>query len=328
MTLRAADQRARVNPDVEEWLLAFSNNPYIPSDEKRKRLEGWAAAGEAVLRARDLGEYTDDFQLVYPNFNIDLQGVPRKSGPDTLEIELSKTQFIVPNDWTTYLAIDPGFTNAACIFGAVPPPSVGKFLLIYDEVLLQRCTAMDFAEEIAKKSKGRTFHAFIIDGHAGRMSVIGGGKRVVEFYREAFEKHNLHSRMTDTGFLPGSDNIPARNMVVRDWLNPRPDGTTVLRFITDAVPYTRREFSLYKQRITRDDVTEDVKSKDNHLQDSLAYLSAYLAPLFDIDQAYVPSVVIEDMSQPALRAYEKLTKPKTNQSTSFYMGAGVAPTAV
>jgi len=330
MSLRAEDQRDREKPDVQEWVLTFSGNPYIPSDEKRKRLEGWAAAGAAVVRARDLGEYVDDWQLVYPMFNIDIHGIPRKEelGIDAVGRALAPLNFRVPNDWTHYLALDPGWTNAAALLVAVPPPSVGKFIVAYDELFAQRCTADTFGELLAKKVAGREFHAFIIDAHSGRQSVLGAGKRIVEFYREAFEKYNIRSRLTDSGFLPGSDDIAARNMTVRDWLNPRPDGTTLFRIVTDTCPYTRNEFRLYKQKVTREEVTEEVRRKDNHLMDCLGYLGSYLAASFDDNSAYYaapPSAKINKDDIVEWRA--KITGAKSTRNQGFFLGAGAVPSA-
>ncbi len=325
MTLRAIEQQDRKNPDVAEWILSFSANPYIPSDEKRKRLEGWAAAGEAVVRARDLGEYVDDFQLVFPDFDNDLHGMPRKAGPDAVEEALAKNNWEIPDDWTRYLGVDPGHAHAAAIFVAVPPPSIGKFAVVYDEVYTERCNAEIQAELIAQKAGKHVFQAFIIDAHAGRQSTLGSGKRVVEFYREAFEQYKLKSQLTDSGFMGGSDNISARNMVVRAWMFPRADGTTMLRLVTDKTPYLRREFSLYKKKITRDDISDEVKSKDNHLCDSLAYVGAYLAPLFDYDAAYVPPPPPQQVVRRTL--YERLMGADKNKNDTFHLGAGVVPTA-
>lgn len=329
MTMRAEEQRERKNPDVEEWLLAFSENPYIPADEKRKRLEGWAAAGEAVVRARDRGEYADDYQMVFPAFNIEIVGIPRKSGRDIIETSLASVGFRVPSDWTRYLSLDPGHANAAVIFGAVPPPEIGKFLLIYDEVFAQRCDADVLAQLVAEKSTGVTYHAFVIDARAGRQTTLGSGKRVVEFYREAFARHGLKSRLTDSGFLPGSDDIGARNMTVRNWMIPRPDGTTLLRLLNDATPYTRNEFKLYKKRITRDDVTDKVLDKHNHLMDCLGYLAAYLEPLFDSDSAYFASIPSDKDFSPAVKAYEDILKQikGEREDFSFHIGAGTVSAA-
>jgi hypothetical protein len=327
MTRRAEEQHGRKNPDVEEWVLSFSGNPYIPTDEKRKRLEGWAAAGEAVLRARDQGQYTDDYILVYPNFNIEIVGIPRKAGPDVIEKSLAGPTFRPPATWTHYLALDPGHTNAAVVFAAVPPPEVGKFVVLYDEVFAQRCDADALAWMIAEKvfadpAHPIEFHAFIIDEHAGRMTALGIGKRIVEFYREAFEKYRLKSRLTEYGFLAGSDNIGARNMTGRNWMHVRADGTTLMRMVTDTMPHTRREFGLYRKKVSRNDVSEDVCRRENHCMDAYGYLAAYLDPLLDNDSAYYAAPVDADSRSSAVRMYEQLFNPKTSPKNFFHIGAG------
>jgi len=326
MRMRAKEQVDRPSPDVAEFILPFSANPYIPSDEKRKRLEGWAAAGEAVLRSRDRGESSAGLQLVFPGFNVDLHGAPRVSGPDIIEAMLSNNNWKVPKDWTRYLAVDPGHANVAAVFCAVPPPEVGKFVVQYDEVFAQRCDANALAQMIAAKSNGDIFHAFIIDAHAGRQTVMGGGKRVIEFYREAFERYGIKSRMTDCGFLPGSDDITARNMSVRNWLNVRADGTTQYRVIAATCPCTCREFGLYKQTITRDEITDKAIAKDNHCLDALAYTAAYLDPLFNYDAAYYATEHENTVVDSVLQAYESLKERFTGKKkdNSFHIGPGVA----
>ena len=329
MRQRATDQLNRVNPDVQEFVLAFSKNPYIPIDEKRKRLEGWAAAGEAVLRSRDLGESSRDLQRVYPAFDIAVHGTPRKAGPDELELALAANDWVVPAYWTRYLALDPGHANAAVVFGAVPPPEIGKFLLIYDEVFAQRCDAEALASMVAEKAMNTTFHAFIIDAHAGRQTVMGGGKRVIEFYREAFENFGLKSTLTEFGFLPGSDDIQARNMVVRGWMNLRSDKTTHLRLITDRTPYMQREIAEYRQTITRDEMTDKPIDRKNHLMDALGYMAAYLAPLFDYDAAYYKPDAGSTTLNSTLKAYEKIAQNMSGVKNdgSFNLGAGTARSA-
>ncbi len=322
MSRRADEQRDREKPNVSELVLTFSGNPYIPKEEKDRLVEGWNAAGRAVALSRDLGIFTDDNQLVFPNFNIDLHGVPRTSGPDALEDALRQNGGQIPRDWTRYLGIDPGHAHAAAVMVAVPPPALGRYFLIYDEVYTERCNPDIQAELIAAKSCGVTYQAFIIDAHAGRQTTLAYGKRVVELYREAFEKHKLRSRLTESGFLPGSDDIGSRNQIVRDWMQTRPDGTTQFRIVSDMTPHLRREFTLYRKQVLQDDVTDKVRHRDNHLCDAMAYVAAYLAPMFDYGEAYVPESPVATTS--VMEWCRKLMGQRKSDD-SVYLGAGAVP---
>jgi len=329
MTRRAEEQSRREHRDVEEWVLSQHANEYLPEDERRKRQEGYKAAGEAVWRARDLGEYVDDLQLVYPSFNVETHGMPRKAGRDPIEQLLAANQWRVPDDWTRYFSVDPGHTNAAVLFLAVPPPWVGRYALLYDEILAQRCEPQIIAELIkAKTAPGCVYRAFLIDWRAGRQTESGSGKRTVDFWVDAFRAKGIRSQLTEHGFLAGSDDIGARNMVVRNWLMTREDGTTQLRLLSAAVPHTCQEFGLYKKRVTRDDVSEEVKRKDNHEMDALGYLAAYLEPLFESNMAYVAPTHQEGRDT-VVDAYNALKKKMRGFGSdgAFYCGAGAVPTA-
>jgi hypothetical protein len=117
-------------------------------------------------------------------------------------------------------------------------------------------------------------------------------------------------------------------MVLRNWMLPRADGTTQFRIIVDTTPHTRDEFRKYKKKITRDDVTDEVRRKDNHLMDAVAYLGAYLDPLFDYGGAYYADPVAPSPETVKIQAFKALLNQGMAKRPDgvFYLGAGT-PTA-
>lgn len=320
MSRRAEQELKSEKPDVFESVLQFSKNPHIPEDEIRKRLKGWRAAGEDVVRARDAGEFLTGRSLVFPGFNIALHGIPcQERKKDGLDKELSRINYRVPDDWTHYLGIDPGWAHGAIIFVAIPPPQVGDYFIVYDEIYMENGTPSDMVKELQKKMGQRKFHAFIMDARAGRQTQVMG-KTICQHWAEAFEEAKIRSRLTYSGFIPGCDDPSARNMVVRKWMEPRQDGTTKFRIFRDTTPYTQHEFILYKQHVTRDETTEKIKAAHNHLMDALAYVAAseptyYMPP---------PEEQREDPVILAMKELQRRGKKQTDERT-IYLGAGAAP---
>ena len=320
MSRRAEQESKLEKPDVFESVLQFSKNPHIPEDEKRKRLKGWRAAGEEVVRARDAGEFLTGRSLVYPGFDIDLHGVPcQERENDSLDKVLSRTNYRVPDDWTHYLGIDPGWAHGAISFIAVPPPHVGDYFIVYDEIYMENGTPKDMVRELQKKIGQRKFHAFVMDARAGRQTQVMG-KTICQHWAEAFEEARIRSRLTYSGFIPGCDDPSARNMVVRKWMEPRQDGGTKFRIFRDTTQYTQHEFKLYKQHVTRDETTEKIKAAHNHLMDAMAYVAA-TEPTY-----YLPPPE-ERSEDPAIRAMKELQRQgkKVTDNKTIYLGAGAAP---
>ncbi|HUT10119.1 MAG TPA: hypothetical protein VMY42_06455 [Thermoguttaceae bacterium] len=319
MSKRAHDQRGQENPDVWEVVLRFSDNPYIPAAAKRKRLAAWREAGAAVARSRDLGEFTTDTVLVFPSFSVDTHCLPSQREPDRLESFLEQANYEIPTEWTHYLALDPGHTQPAVAMAAVPPPSeFGRRLVIFDEVYRPRINAMELAAEVAARVAGRRFEAFVIDHRAGRQTTIGAGKRIDRIYSDAFRKYGLASRLTGHGFAQGSDQIAARNLLVQEALGPGDDGTPTIRLIAHRTTAMQREFGLYKKRVTKDDVREDVVDRNNHLMDTLAYLVAY-------GPVYVYHELTEYDQSPVLAAWRKIVGETPQASRTVFLQAGAPP---
>ncbi|MFA7177012.1 MAG: hypothetical protein WC114_07185 [Smithellaceae bacterium] len=323
---QAEEQAGQTNPDVECWTLRFSDNPYIPDEAKRKILATWAAAGEATLLARDQGLFADGLQRVFPQFDIETHGLVTKGDPDPIERAVRDAPNMLPDNWTYYLALDPGFEHIAAVFAMVPPPNLGKCVVIRRAWYWSRVDHHAVAQDIKGEFPDVPWQAFIMDAHAGRTHTMGRGERVADVFSEAFEQAKLESDTTGYAFIPGSDDVSARNMIVRQWLSETMNGRPRFRLVADDTYAMQREFANYKCRVGRDD-TDDVVKKDNHTMDCNGYLMAYLNPLFAVEEAWVAprqSPYVDPMLK-LLKKMEGRNK-RPGASSSFWLGPGAAPT--
>lgn len=231
-------ERSEADPDaiIRRFRLRFLDNDHIDQAEKQKNIERWSAQGSEEVRMRAEGEFTTESTLMYPTFSRAIHEVKR--------CDLAS----IPEDWTRYVGIDPGHAVMACLFAAVPPDE--RFLLIYDELYVRQCNALIFGEEFAKRAANQGFHSFIIDMHGGALRDLGSGRLPHELYSEELRKREIRSRMTGYGFIPGSDDIPARTALVRQMLHVRGDGTVRLKFWEGACPNLYRELRRYRKKTT------------------------------------------------------------------------------
>lgn len=295
MTKRAAQQADEIKrglrqfPDVEEFLLRFSDNPHIDANEKRKRLEGWAAAGDGEVRARDSGEYLTDALKMYPNYGP-IHWTPREDVPeDAIDKILRDRQWEPPHDWTRYLALDPGHAKPAILFCATPPPEMGNYRIIYDEIYGHQRDARELARMIHQRAKGYWFKSFLIDNRFGRQSAAGFGIKFRDVYIAAFKELGLKSELTGSEFEFAKDDVDAGIMAVRDWLSIRPDGKALLRIVKPKCPNLHMQIEDYEKTITKD-VTQD-KPATGQLDDfcdCLRYLAMHGCRYEPLPAEYVP----------------------------------------
>lgn len=315
LSKRAKVQQHREDPDVFEIVLKFSDNPHIDEDEKRKRLEGWDAD---TAKSRDEGEFALDNVLVFPTFNADVHCVPSEmEKPDRLELFLRDRNYQVPIDWTNYLVVDPGHTQPAVLFAAVPPPwEFGDHVVIYDEIYVPRLEPRELARMVRDRSMGRVFEDFLIDFRAGRQTNLGFGKTTRQGWEEAFTECGLRSRKSGHSFTYGSDNVDARNMEVRGWLAANAEGMPKLRLIRFTTPGTQKEFGLYKKRVSKEDnVREEVVAENDHAMSCLGYLAAY-NPQYAIHDAK------SEPTDPIVKLWKKLEHKDEPESEFVSMGGG------
>ncbi len=320
MSDRAAQQITRPNPDVQEFVLTFRDNPWIDAEEKRKRIEGWSYE---ETRARDLGEFTFDLMLMY-DWSAAIQGVP--NADDNCPInKMWETTGELPPDWTRYLVLDPGHQTTAVIVAAVPPPrgetdrDWGDVVVIEDEIYIHKASCADTARAVKAKHGHRRFEAFIIDMHAGRQTPMGGVQTYRQQYAGAFEKAGLRCRRTGPNFIWGSDNVTARREVLRTWMQRGEEGGAKLRVILSKTPCLQREFKTYRKRITGDQFIEDEPAKSPHdAIDCLEYLAAFNPRWVRPEPGAVATT-----SQLLMKAIDKLFDRKQPGSSGYFnFGAG------
>lgn len=266
MSDRANEQLDRNDPDVEEFRRIYSQNPYIDEDEKRKRLEAWS---DEERQAFDLGEFMLGAILVYPTFNMDVLGIPRKTGQTKLDEILNSRQ--IPANWTRYMWVDPGHAVAAAVFAAVPPPKFGDHVILYDEVYIRQCNPVKFAAAVEAKMAGHWFRAFIIDEHGSRVHEAGTGLTIRQQYSQAFKQRGLRSQLTGNGFIAGSDDVAARASELRCCMAKRPDGTTRLLVLRDALPNLESEMRKFKKKIIDDVARDSTTMGPHHVIDAAEY---------------------------------------------------------
>jgi len=256
------------DPIIRKFVYRFLDNDHIDPAEKQKNIARWSALGVDELRMRSEGEFTQDSILMYPSFNMAIHMYPRENLPAGL----------IPADWTRYVAIDPGHTVMACVFGAVPPDE--KMLLIYDELYIRNANALIWGEEFARKAEGQHFYALIMDMHGGTLRDLGSGRLPCDLYSEQLRDRGIKAQMSGFRFIPGSDDIMARTSLVRQMLHIRGDGSTHLKFLEGGTPELIREMKRYKKKVLQSNAGPFITDMPNtrgevHAVQSLEYLCAY-----------------------------------------------------
>jgi len=316
MSQRAEAHADEPDPAIREYRFTFSGNPFISDKAKRELLAGMS---DEERRSRDLGEFRTDSVLVYPTFNIKtLHGVHSSGCPEKLRNALTECNYRPPNSWTHYLVLDPGHTQPAVLLGAVPPPEFGHYAVVWDVVYESCVDASQLAKIVKQKVRNVALHEMIWDSHAARMSAMGFGRSFGSIYTDEFRKAGITLKDGSTFFLPGSDNKSSRNMLVREWLAPRQDGTPTLLLVEHTTGPMQDEFRRYRKKIIRNTVVDETTNRDDHLMDCLAYWVSR-------DPQFVRGASEPTVLDPRYKQMMKWLGRDTRGGGKFYAGAGAAP---
>lgn len=313
---QAVAQKGTDNPHVEEFQLTFSGNQYI-SQEAKDRAK--ATLSPEVLRERDLGEFPVDSILMYPDFDMHKLGVPNLEAKSDFDLLL--TDSAVPDDWARFMVVDPGYSTCAVLFAAMPPPTLGDFVVLFDELYLKECTAEIFGESVAKVVRGMRFRDFLIDHHGSRSHDAGLGIKLRHQYMEALARHRVRSERTGHDFFEGSGNTRGREAKLRTWMRPGKDGLPRLRVMRGRLPNLEKEMRRYRRRFDGSFVLDEPAPRQpNHLINCLEYLAAH-------DPTYSKPLPRVEYS-PAYEAYlkrEAAKRERSGTSDTVVFAAGMYP---
>ena len=184
---------------VTVFQASIVDNPYV-SREERERFA--ATLPEFEREVRVAGRFAVELWRIYHDFNQSVHVVD---------------PFMIPPEWTRYLAIDPGTSACATVFAAVDHKNN---IWVYDACLLRSSTADRWAQMMSERNDCNAFEAWIMDKRAGRTRSMAGGKTVAQIYMEACSNFGFKPRVFGSldGFVPGNDNPAVRIEIMHKYL--------------------------------------------------------------------------------------------------------------
>ena len=302
LTERAKECREEANPLVQEFKLTTSNNAQLDPEGKRQMIAGWS---EEERLARDQGEYALDQLRMYPLFDKAFHCADYPEGvEDEITKALRQNNWQPPSNWTRELILDPGTSKPAVLFVAIPPPTLGEYYVVYDELYPGRADADQLAKMIKVKMQGYPFYRFIIDQRAGKQTPMGFKISIAENYARAFEENNISSVMTGHRFAWGSANVEARIMRLQSWLhiNPKSGSFPYLRVVTHKCPVLCRQMEEYVKEENDGSTVGDKPAKDQSIDEAvcLEYFAASFPKWFPVTGNNIGG------GSPAFRLFQQL----------------------
>jgi hypothetical protein len=256
---RGDECQSEDDPPIAVFEFGMLDNPWVSEAAKHefiKKFEG----NEDEINVRVYGKFALLGSRVYSEF------MPK--GVHGIE------SFPIPEDWTVYVAIDPGRQVCAVLFCALPPQSsewAGR-KIIFDELYIKKCNAQIFATRFVQKVNGRPIEFGIIDHRAGRITEIGSGRTHEEQYSAALKAVRFVFERGGTSFHWSSDDVKGGISAVHNAMHVI-DGKSELVVMRDKVPNLLWEMERYSYRkLPNGLVTDDPIKLNDHLCDDLRYL--------------------------------------------------------
>jgi len=273
---RAEDQEGDENPSAVIVSATIFDNPFLSDASRQESIRIWKAAGEDVYRQRALGLLTLDNVKMYPGFDKHRHSAIVDLSEGELEQEkagmvirnhaqriITENKGVPPDDWCRYMVVDPGHTVCCVSFLAIPPPPVGDYAVMYKQLHLRQCNATMFGESVQRATRDQFFEDFIIDAHGGRLTDFGSGVRPQRQYEQQLEQRGIRCRRRGSRFMNGSDDVEGREIILREWLGTRRDGTTKFMYVPEQCENLPLEFERFKKITIRSHGRSVVTDKGN-----------------------------------------------------------------
>lgn len=321
---RAEDESSKQNPSTEVIKATIFDNPYLPEESRKENLRIFASQGEDVLRRRAYGELCNESRLMYPAFSESFHNAIKFDEPRlAVQKAMTERQGEPPVDWCRYVAIDPGHSVAAATFWAVPPETVGDFAVCYDEIYLTNATAATFADAMQMKCRDKVIQSFIIDMRGGKLREIGSGLQPWEQYRAALESRGVSSVETGSGFIPGVDNIEAREGVLRSWMEVRQDGTSKFLLVVGKCPNLVRELKRFRKKVVHVNGVEVVSDEGNRRGGTHAIETCEYAAAHGLRYIRPKALVVELTPYDRMIQADKRRRLKAAKNAALGSGGGI-----
>lgn len=269
---RGMADRENEEPKTLYFEFQGKKNPYVQSAARAFAL---STMSQEEQDARDSGVMNRASWLMYPRFHRDLHtALPKnEEADDALAKEIRKHNAI-PQSWTRYLALDPGTTNPAVLLVAVPPPSLGNFVVPYAEIAIPRLDADQLAQKVLELCVNQIFQAFIVDGRAYRQKPMGLNFTIGDNYARAFAQRNLRCKESGSSFTPGSDVPEARIGQLQSWMAIRADGTTKLRIFNCPILCKQLEYYMKQPDALRQPTDKPAHNQKIDVATCLEYIAS------------------------------------------------------
>jgi hypothetical protein len=242
------------DPDLVEFHFTIDNNPYILPEAKRRFFLDLTAQGPDEVAVRYYGQFAAAGLRVYPEFQ-----------PLTVH---GRDPFEIPDNWTRYMAVDPGFQVCAILFAAIPPDE--SEVHFFAEAYIRDCTPEKFAEAVSQKMNHVMYEAFIIDDCGSRARLANTGGTIAEAYWNALKNAGIRARVP--GFVTGSSDTSGRTADLKTLMKVGEDGRAKLQVHRGQCPNLEREI---KRESYRKDSADKRKMNKSHTTDAAEYLAAY-----------------------------------------------------
>lgn len=203
------------DPDVAEFTLLTSDNPYFDPIAKERFRKSLLMLGDEEYAVRWLGHYAILGRAAYPQYSLEAMGVD---------------MWDIPRDWMIVVSIDPGTQYCAYVILAVPPSA--DCIYVAYECELRNKDADAFAVSLREALAGRIPEAYVFDGRAGDQKSMGRADTVGDHYSKAMKRAGVPaSVLTGHDFAYGNNQPASRELSAKNLMN-----TGRLKFFRERVP--------------------------------------------------------------------------------------------
>lgn len=292
---------------VEEFVFHIRDNIFMTEEAKAIAID---KLDDDALEIRVEGEFAG-VHRVYPEWQPKVHEVPYRE---------------IPDNWTRYVGIDPGYQVCAGLFLAVPPPTAPEAgqLYIYDEFYIKNGDALAFGLAMRDRCRGQRFRAFIIDPNEAPKHFSTSVGTVEDHHRAALKGHNIRSELSGHGFIYGDDDRKAATATIRGWIRNKTsmivpewhERQSALRVLVEKCPNLCREIRHLKYKKLMQNgkmtVTDDPDERRN------THAFACLRYLAQSNPRWVPPTKQEIGPGGAYAAWQRKLAKKDEQSPGGY----------